>query len=347
MANGKYQPAKGLLFPRIIVLYLFLGTGSTQTHALDTLFIGFGPEVNGHSRKGAALGLNLIFGMDFDTYFATGLKTSFSHDFDTVNVWNFQLFFRYYLPWLRSAVPVSGFFVQAETGGLLAFEDNEIFPTFSAGISAGWRYNLPRNWYIEPAVRFGYPHIWGLEITAGYRFCVKTKYEKTPETEKIEILLIENEIKNQNEIEESVEHVVPPVYLRIPPVYFSTNTADFEGLGAGIIENNIYALELVTQILDTYNNYRVVIEGHANPTSPEGRAREAEEPVLRLISEARAQRAFDELVRRGVDPSRLQTVGLGTSKTIISFSDNKNAWQNRRVVFILIKDPLTGENNEE
>jgi len=358
MIYGKYQFAQRLFSPRILILYLFLGTGSTTIHAIDALFIGFGPEANGYSRKGAALGANFVFGMEFDTYFTTGLKTGFSHDLGTVSVLNFQLLFRYYLPWLRSSLPVSGFFVQAESGGILAFEFGEVFPTFLAGISAGWRHNLPRNWYIEPAVRLGYPHIWGIEITAGYRFYYKRKNEEYPETEKLAEIEKLDEIDDQKKIEEPNEPVVPSIYLRIPPVYFSPNVADFEGLGAGIAENNIYALELVTQILETFGDYKVIIEGHANPTAPEGRVRTAEEPTLLRVSEARAQWAFNELVSRGVDPSRMHTVGLGTSGTIIPFTDYRNAWQNRRVVFILIKEPnsenneliiepLTGEYNEE
>ena len=331
MTHGKYPPAKRLFSPRILVLYLFLGTGSTTIHAIDALFMGFGPEVNAYSRRGVAFGANFVFGMEIDTNFTTGLKTGFSHDFDTVSIWKFQLLFRYYLPWLRS-LSGSGFFVQAESGGILAFEYDEVFPTFSAGISIGWHQKVFRNWYVKPAVRLGYPHIWGLDITAGYRFGFKGNN------------------KNISEIEKSVEiedQIVPPVFVRIPPVYFRENGADFEGLGAGIIENNIYALDLVTQVLNTFNNYRVTIEGHANPTTPEGRARAAEEPALHRISEARAQWAFDELVSRGIDQSRLHTVGLGTSRTIIPFADHRNAWQNRRVVFVLIRKSATGENNEE
>ena len=324
-----YQSAQRIFSRRILIFYLFLGTGSTTIYAIDALFFGFGTEVNAYSREGAALGANFVFGMEFDNHLTAGLKTSFSHDLGTVSVWNFQLLIRYYLPWLRSALPLGGFFVQAESGGILAFEYGETFPAFSAGVSAGWRYNLPRNWYIEPAVRVGYPHMWGLEITAGYRFYIKKKSDKLPEIEML------------------VETGVPPVYLRIPPVYFNTKAADFEGLGAGIIENNNYALELVTQILNEFSDYRLLIEGHANPTAPEGRVRNAEEPSLLRVSEARAQWVFDELVKRGIDPDRLHTAGLGTSGTIIPYTDYRNVWQNRRVVFILIKEPLTGGNNEE
>ncbi|WP_461249166.1 hypothetical protein, partial [Treponema sp. R6D11] len=46
----------------------------------------------------------------------------------------------------------------------------EAFPALSGGLSAGWRINLGNYWYIEPAGRVGYPHIWGASLTVGIRF---------------------------------------------------------------------------------------------------------------------------------------------------------------------------------
>ena len=325
----KYRPARKLLSPHLLVVYLFWGTGSATIHATDALYTGFGPEINAYSRSSAALGANFTFGMEFGTYYTTGLKTGFFHDLTTVSVWSFQLLFRYYLPWLRSYFPVNGPFVQAELGGILAYEYSETFPTFSAGISGGWRHSILRNWYIEPAVRFGYPHTWGFNITAGYRFRVRERNREF------------------HRIERSDDPVGLPINLRIPPIYFNQNSADFEGLGAGLIDSNRYSLELITEILETFIHYRVIIEGHANPTTAEGPARIAEEASLRRVSEARAQWVFDELVNRGIDPNRLDTVGAGTSGIIIPITDYRNVWQNRRVVFTLIRDPLSGESNAE
>jgi hypothetical protein len=40
----------------------------------------------------------------------------------------------------------------------------------SAGLSAGWRFPLGTRWYLEPALRAGYPYIAGAELSAGFRF---------------------------------------------------------------------------------------------------------------------------------------------------------------------------------
>lgn len=358
MVHRKYQPFQRLF--STFALFLFLGIGSVKIHAIDSLLVGFGPEVNAYSRRGVAIGTNFIFGMEFDNYFTTGLKTGFFNDLDTVSVWNFQLLIRYYLSLIHSSLSVNSPFVQIETGGIIANEFGETFQTFSAGVSVGWRHVISRNWYIIPAVRFGYPHIWGINLTAGHRFRLFYKEQNNNFYEiknfvEVEAYEIQEEHNENNDHNESV---AMPFDLRVPPVYFSANAVDFEGLGTGIIENNTHALELITQILNTFSNYRVIIEGHANPTTPYGDMRTEEEPELLRISEERAQWAFDELVNRGIDPSRLYAVSFGSSRPIIPFTDNRNAWQNRRVVFILIREPqtknnelliepLTGENNEE
>ena len=163
-----------LRFPRFLVLFLLLGISNTPIHARDALFISFGPEVNAYSRNGAALGTNCVFGMELDSRFSTGIKTGFFHNLDTIGVWNFQLLLRYYPVLLHSLLPVGDLFIQAESGGILAFEFGESYSTFSAGISAGWHKNLLRNWYVEPVVSLGFPYIWGLGITAGYRFPVNS-----------------------------------------------------------------------------------------------------------------------------------------------------------------------------
>ena len=43
------------------------------------------------------------------------------------------------------------------------------FGTLSAGLGAGWRFPLGRNWFIEPIVRGGYPYLVGGGLSAGYR----------------------------------------------------------------------------------------------------------------------------------------------------------------------------------
>ena len=167
MAFKKLKLIKNKTTPRILVLCLFLAAGSKAVYAIETLFAGISPEVNAYSRSGTALGANLVFGMEFDTNFAVGLKTGFFNNTDTISVWNFQLLFRFY-PLSKSSS--GGLFLQAESGGIFIYEFGNKFPAFSAGISTGWRFDLPHNWYFEPAISLGYPYIWGIELAAGYRF---------------------------------------------------------------------------------------------------------------------------------------------------------------------------------
>jgi len=136
---------------------------SSPSPSTDGLFIGIGPEAAAHTRKGAAIGGVFAGGFGFGSQFAAGLKTAYFNNLDTISAVEPLAFFRYYLPVLP------GSFVQAEVGCVVYFENGENFPAFSGGLSAGWRFSFS-NYYIEPTLRFGYPHMWGAGLMAGYKF---------------------------------------------------------------------------------------------------------------------------------------------------------------------------------
>jgi outer membrane protein OmpA-like peptidoglycan-associated protein len=89
--------------------------------------------------------------------------------------------------------------------------------------------------------------------------------------------------------------------------------------------------------LNKFRDYKVMVEGHANPTQPAGAARDREETELKRISEARAKAVVDLLVRYGVARNRLSSTGVGGSSPVVPYEDRDNWWKNRRVEFILIK----------
>jgi hypothetical protein len=128
----------------------------------STFFIGLGPEINAHTREGVAIGGAIAGGFEFDSQFAIGLKAGFFHNMDTLTTIEPLAFFRYYLPF-------GGVFVQAEAGSVLYFEDGETYSAFSGGLLAGLRFNFS-DYYVEPALRFGYPYMWGVGVMVGYRF---------------------------------------------------------------------------------------------------------------------------------------------------------------------------------
>ena len=125
--------------------------------------------------------------------------------------------------------------------------------------------------------------------------------------------------------------------IQIPSIVFRPNYADFEGLSQEIVDNNNRILRRIAQILNKFRDYKVLVEGHANPTTAPGAARDREEPELKRISEARARKVVDELVRYGVARNRLSSVGVGGTRTVVPYDDTDNRWKNRRVEFILIK----------
>jgi len=161
---------KCTVFSGLFLLCLAVRLPASDSFSSKVLFIGFRPEVNAHTREVVAAGGGFLFGFDLNQYFATGLRIGFFHNMDTVATLEPQAFFRYYIPWKQWPPDLGGFFVQAEAGYVAYFEYGETFHAFSGGLSAGWRSVITKNWVMEPAVRFGYPYIWGVGITAGYRF---------------------------------------------------------------------------------------------------------------------------------------------------------------------------------
>jgi len=145
--------------------------------ALDSIFTGLGLETNGNGRKAIAMGGNLTVGLDLNDQFSLGLKTVLSGDFNTVITLEPAAFFRYYLPLNFPDIPFNfhDLFAQAELGTAIFFEHKEAYPAFLGGAGLGWHYNIGEKWYIEPAVRFGYPFIWGVSFQGGMRFKLKGK----------------------------------------------------------------------------------------------------------------------------------------------------------------------------
>ncbi|MCL2879509.1 MAG: OmpA family protein [Treponema sp.] len=126
--------------------------------------------------------------------------------------------------------------------------------------------------------------------------------------------------------------------IQIPSIVFRPNFADFKDLPQETIDNNIRIIKRIAQTLNKFRDYKVQVEGHANPTTPPGPSRDREEATeLKPISEARAKAVVDELVKYGVARNRLTYIGVGGTRTIVPYDDLDNRWKNRRVEFILIK----------
>jgi outer membrane protein OmpA-like peptidoglycan-associated protein len=123
--------------------------------------------------------------------------------------------------------------------------------------------------------------------------------------------------------------------IQVPAIVFTPNTASLDGNNPADKANNEKVLRRIAEILNKFRDYKVQVEGHANPVA----GTEAEEKgELKPLSEKRAQAVVDWLARNGgVARSRLFSIGMGGTRTVVPYTDMDNRWKNRRVVFILIK----------
>jgi flagellar motor protein MotB len=122
--------------------------------------------------------------------------------------------------------------------------------------------------------------------------------------------------------------------IMIPSIVFRPNFADFNGIPADRLDNNLRVLRRIAEILNRFRDYKVQVEGHANPVL---RTVAEERNELQPLSEARARMVMNRLIEFGVTRSRLSSVGMGGTRPVVPFEDYNNTWKNRRVEFILIK----------
>jgi outer membrane protein OmpA-like peptidoglycan-associated protein len=113
-------------------------------------------------------------------------------------------------------------------------------------------------------------------------------------------------------------------------ILFPANSADLRDVEAEQAIRNSEVFARVARLLADNSQYRILIDGHANPVL--GTAREENE-VLRPLSEQRAEAAADFLVNYfNVDRRRLITSGGGGSYTV----ETSNLANNRRVNFVVV-----------
>ena len=130
----------------------------------------------------------------------------------------------------------------------------------------------------------------------------------------------------------------------VPSIVFAPNAGSFDGLGSDDLESNDRILRRISEILNSFDTYQIMVEGHANPTTAPGtNARANEEQGTRTVmgllplSQERARSVLEYLVDLGVDRSRLSYVGMGGTRTVVEYADRDNWWKNRRVEFILVR----------
>ncbi|MCS6928885.1 MAG: OmpA family protein [Saprospiraceae bacterium] len=103
----------------------------------------------------------------------------------------------------------------------------------------------------------------------------------------------------------------------------------FETGSDKLTQASIQVVEQIANILYSYPNYRLIIEGHTDNRGKKKRNQE--------LSERRAARCKEKLIELGIESERLHSVGFGQTKPIASNKTEKGRALNRRVELRLVR----------
>jgi len=232
--------------------------------------------------------------------------------------WNFLRFGRELNPW--------NIFIQGGIGMISAYRGNSENPfndvTITRGsllfdAATGVTIPLTARWHLEPKIRGGYPHIAGASLTAGYKFPLPQKVITNRRSEYIKSIPPEEIVRRI--LISSVEFVL-----------FGPDIGRYNiGIDRDAQQLNEMVLNYTAQTLKANSNYRVRIEGHANPYT----INNSEIEELMVLSAMRADVVARELSDRGVSKDQIVMISFGGSRTATNEWDIRN--RNRRVEMII------------
>jgi len=136
----------------------------------NDFWLCLGADTAMYSYLGLAYGGSFAFGYGSGSSF--GLKTSIYFNEEGIDTLELCFIIRFYL---FGADAYSGPFLQFLGGpSLYNRTGNFSIPSssgmISAGLSFGWRFIFSDRFFVEPAIRGGYPYLFGATVSAGIRF---------------------------------------------------------------------------------------------------------------------------------------------------------------------------------
>ena len=149
--------------------------------------------------------------------------------------------------------------------------------------------------------------------------------------------IIETEIVvEESTTTEAVEKETPKVIATSEPVNEVLNTCQqqfdelltnqkirFETNSAILSDGNNQLLTKLVEIIQSCPGFKIVIEGHTDT--------DGEVVANQILSEQRAYRVYDELVKRGIRSSSLLAIGYGESRPLNTDNTAESKAQNRRI----------------
>lgn len=142
--------------------------GQDRVGEREELWVSPGAEIVFYSPSFVAYGGGLALG--YGRGAVIGLKVDYFVDTDNmISTLELNFLFRWYFFGVASC---SGPYIQLNGGPAVFTKDGSFaipseWGSVSAGLSLGWRFLLGRYWFIEGALRGGYPYIVGAGLSFG------------------------------------------------------------------------------------------------------------------------------------------------------------------------------------
>ena len=155
----------------IVCLFLFAIPAFSQSNADGDFWVCPITEIAMYSISNIAYGGGLALG--YGRGVSIGFKVSYLADAaGVVNTLELDFLLRLYF---FGRDYCSGPFIQLNAGPALFAQDESLgipaeIGILSAGLVLGWRFLLGRYFFIEPAIRAGYPYIAGAAFSGGFRY---------------------------------------------------------------------------------------------------------------------------------------------------------------------------------
>ena len=139
--------------------------------------LGLLAEANMNSPEACAMGTGLytLFMLPLKLkigHLSLGAKALYSNDFKKHHIFDAALLFRWnFYDFSKIKKRDSGFFIQLEGGAVFGLKESEPSKLFMYALGEaafGYRFTI-NNFFIEPYLRGGYPVIWAIGISGGFR----------------------------------------------------------------------------------------------------------------------------------------------------------------------------------
>ena len=232
------------------------------------------------------------------------------------------------------------FFVQGGVGFLGAHRGPDIRNSRSSLLfdaTIGVTIPLTSRLSIEATGRGGYPFITGFALTLGYSIPlpVGTVYMEGPER----IIYLDHDVYVTEYVE--VIRTLPPEEIvsrilisQVEYIIFAPDISVYnDHIDHDAQSLNDLVLDHTALILRENPDYRVRLEGHANPvTRVPGEIEE-----LLILSQARANEVARQLTLRGVADEQIIVIAYGGERIVAAAEDHDHWNMNRRVEIIVIQ----------